>query len=157
MTEIDPICVPVILIVVVIFAGCFVPLVKSDWLKLWIGISFILALASRPWIGVRHIAELIDNRYADAERVIGFILGWLLGLALCFLPVWIYLVCWCVTRKCEQNKASEAKADEARVAALDELEKGTMDRRLWARAIEEAGGDDARARSIYIRLRAHGK
>ncbi|HVL58696.1 MAG TPA: hypothetical protein VM491_19510 [Burkholderiaceae bacterium] len=38
--------------------------------------------------------------------------------------------------------------------ALNELDRGEPVRRLWARALAESDGDDARARAAYVKLRA---
>jgi hypothetical protein len=48
---------------------------------------------------------------------------------------------------------TERKHDALYEKALDEIDAGQQVRSIWARALAESGGDDAKARSIYLKLR----
>ena len=84
---------------------------------------------------------------------------YLLGFALWGLVFWtMYKVFQLVAKirnsilhpKLRENDTS----DQARVQALQELEDNTMDKLLWAKAIEQSDGNMDKAKSIYIHLRA---
>ncbi len=44
--------------------------------------------------------------------------------------------------------------NEAYAAALAEIEEGRLDKGAWARAFAESGGDESKAKAVYIKVRA---
>lgn len=85
----------------------------------------------------------------------GVILGYILFLWIPLVLLWLLYraICWIINIP-KQRNAMEQIADQERMAALDELENNNVDRLLWAKAIEQSNGNEAMAKSIYIRLRA---
>lgn len=44
--------------------------------------------------------------------------------------------------------------NDAYAAALAEIEEGRLDKGVWARSFAESGGDESKAKALYIKARA---
>lgn len=49
---------------------------------------------------------------------------------------------------------ASSSGNDAYAAALAEIEEGRLDKGVWARAFADAGGEDAKAKALYIKARA---
>lgn len=89
------------------------------------------------------------SRYSDA-----FIEGGLKGLIL--TPV-LALAFWLPgkIKKTLKGRSEKKNAkDQNYLKGLEEIENGTMDRKFWAKAYALSNGDEAKAKALYIRMRA---
>ena len=53
-----------------------------------------------------------------------------------------------------QSQQSARPVNDAYAEALSEIEEGRVDKGVWARAFADAGGDESKAKALYIRARA---
>mgnify|MGYP005861435605 CR=1 FL=1 len=109
------------------------------------------------------ILMIVSSYFAEVIRVqTGFRLIYTLNALFWIFLWWRIVVCIkksCTTQKHQEEVMLKAEVektsieDAARVTALDELESGKLNRLAWAKALEESDGNEARAKSLYIKFR----
>lgn len=127
-----------------------------------------LILAGVSGLLSKSVGEAIELTGRSTDSYIGRVLGSILGTMLAqgaFFVLAIFAAIFGMYRQKANERLKEkmeiAQAemektsieDAARVSALDELESGKLNRLAWAKALEESDGNEARAKSLYIKIR----
>lgn len=98
-------------------------------------------------------APMVDSFGAE-RHTDKFIEGAIKGLL--FTPV-IALLFWApkkIRKIIKDRKDISGLRDDAYETALNEIETGQVIKKIWAKAYSLADGDDAKARAVYLKLRA---
>ena len=130
------------------------------------------------WIVAHLVMMTIGKAVLKSSSIEGLTLNQIVGIkelqiALCLISLSVAGLWFVVAEKltsrlvgCLQKPASRVTSsssafvgdvrtgNDAYAGALAEIEEGRLDKGVWARAFSEAGGEDAKARALYIKARA---
>lgn len=90
-----------------------------------------------------------SSRYSDA-----FIEGGLKGLILTPILALAFWLPGKIKKALKGRKDKENSKDQNYLKGLEELESGNVERKFWAKAYALSNGDEAKAKALYIRMRA---